>query len=382
MKDYVEAAIAQQVDGILLQSSEKEVGEAMNEAMNQKIPLVTMLHDNYNGKRCSFLGINEVDIGKQYVSLIQKAISKKKRNVCIFTENTKGMGDYHLVIQTIRQQVKDADVTIVSVDTNTEFGMEKAVRGLLLDKNKCPDVLVCLSMDATTYAYQTVVDQSKVGSVKIIGAYENDEIIMAIQKKILEASVTVSPKTLGEKAVDTLEIMGSSEDYNVKLLEKGLSAGLRKSDTVVKKAYAKGWIAEHAYQTVSDFYEKGGECDAIICGNDDLAAQAILALSENRKAGKVYVLGQDGDLSACQRIVEGTQGGTVFKNVDELAKEAATMCVKLAKGEEISGITKRFDGTNQVDSYFLTPVFVDKKNLNQIIIDGGFHTKEEVYINE
>lgn len=78
MKDYVEAAIAQQVDGILLQSSEKEVGDAMNEAMNQKIPLVTMLHDNYNGKRCSFLGINEVDIGKQYVSLIQKAISKRR----------------------------------------------------------------------------------------------------------------------------------------------------------------------------------------------------------------------------------------------------------------------------------------------------------------
>ncbi len=33
------------------------------------------------------------------------------------------------------------------------------------------------------------------------------------------------------------------------------------------------------------FYEKGGECDAIICGNDDLAAQVILALSENRKQG-------------------------------------------------------------------------------------------------
>lgn len=204
VKDYVEVAIAQQVDGILLQSSAKEVGEAMNEAMNQKIPVVTMLHDNYNGKRCSFLGINEVDIGKQYVSLIQKAVSKKKKNVCILTENTKGMGDHRLVIQTIRQQVKDADVKIVSVDADTEFGMEKTVRGLLLDKNKCPDVLVCLSMDATTYAYQTVVDQSKVGSVKIIGAYENDEIIMAIQKKILEASVTVSPKILGEKAVDTI----------------------------------------------------------------------------------------------------------------------------------------------------------------------------------
>lgn len=57
------------------------------------------------------------------------------------------------------------------------------------------------------------------------------------------------------------------------------------------------------------------------------------------------------------------------------------MCETGKRGRNF-GITKRFDGTNQVDSYFLTPVFVDKKNLNQIIIDGGFHTKEEVYINE
>ena len=42
------------------------------------------------------------------------------------------------------------------------------------------------------------------GSVKIIGAYENDEIVAAVKKNILEASVTVSPKTLGEKAVDTV----------------------------------------------------------------------------------------------------------------------------------------------------------------------------------
>lgn len=247
------------------------------------------------------------------------------------------------------------------------------------------DVIVVVAVD--TAALSDVVKKAKESGIRVV-AYDR-----MLENAGVDLCVSFDSEKVGNlyakairkkfpKGAKLLEIMGSSEDYNVKLLEKGLSAGLRKSDTVVKKAYAKGWIAEHAYQTVSDFYEKGGNCDAIICGNDDLAAQAILALSENRKTGKVYVLGQDGDLSACQRIVEGTQGGTVFKNVDELAKRAATMCVKLAKGEEISGITKHFDGTNQVDSYFLTPVFVDKKNLNQIIIDGGFHTKEEVYINE
>ena len=63
----------------------------------------------------------------------------------------------------------------------------------------------------------------------------------------------------------------------------------------------------------------------IICGNDDLASQAFRALSEERLAGKVCVTGQDGDLAACQRIVEETQEMTAFKSVEQ---EASQMCIR------------------------------------------------------
>lgn len=204
VKDYMEAAISQKVDGILLQSSAKDTGEVMNRAMNEGIPVITMLHDNYNGKRCSFLGISEVDLGKKYASLVKKAVEKDKKDVCILMEKSKGVEEHSLMIQTIRQQVKDVKIDVVWVDSSTEFGMEKTIRKLILDKKKCPDVLLCLSMDATIYAYQIVVDYSKVGRLKIIGSYENDEITAAIDKNILEATVTVNPKTLGEKAVETI----------------------------------------------------------------------------------------------------------------------------------------------------------------------------------
>ena len=131
-----------------------------------------------------------------------------------------------------------------------------------------------------------------------------------------------------------------------------------------------------------NIFPKGNSCDVVVCGNDDLATQAIRALSENQKAGKVYVLGQDGDLAACQRIVEGTQGGTAFKNIDELAENAADLCVKLAKGEDTGVKATMSDGIYDVPSYQLSPIFVDQKNMDQVIIEGGFHTKEEVYLNK
>ena len=44
--------------------------------------------------------------------------------------------------------------------------------------------------------------------------------------------------------------------------------------------------------------------------------------------------------------------------------------------------TKKIDnGKSLVPYYSLKPVMVTKSNLDSIIIDSGFHTKEEVYLN-
>jgi D-xylose transport system substrate-binding protein len=107
----------------------------------------------------------------------------------------------------------------------------------------------------------------------------------------------------------------------------------------------------------------------------------VRALSENRLAGKVVVTGQDADLVACQRIVEGTQTMTVYKPVDKLAKAAAEYAVKLAKGEDIDVTTTINDGSYEVPYVKLEPIAVNKDNLYEVIIEGGFQQEEEVYMN-
>lgn len=197
------------------------------------------------------------------------------------------------------------------------------------------------------------------------------------------------------------EINGSSADDNVIRVEKAFKHEISKAGIdIVYSNYCKGWSAKAAGEYVEKALEKYPDVDGIMCGNDDLASEVARVLSENRLSGKVALIGQDADLLACQRIVEGTQKMTEFKKVEELAKTAAYFAVKIAKGEkyykaddskqkndkdENSGdyiaIKKIDNGKSFVPYYSLKPVMVTKNNLDSVIIDSGFHTKEEVYLN-
>ena len=97
---------------------------------------------------------------------------------------------------------------------------------------------------------------------------------------------------------------------------------------------------------------------------------------------KVRVVGQDGDLAACQRIVEGTQSMTVYKPVDKLASRAAQETVRLIKGEtlECEYFLTEDGGSDSPISVF-APVAVTLDNMQSVIIDSGFHLREDVYLN-
>ena len=119
-----------------------------------------------------------------------------------------------------------------------------------------------------------------------------------------------------------------------------------------------------------------------MCGNDSLAGQAVRYYSEKRRAGRIPIVGQDADLDACQRIVEGTQTMTVYKSIDVLAKKAAEAAVSLAKGYTVSQSTMIENGRYSVPCVNIPPIMVTKSNIDSVIIDGGFHLREDVYLKE
>jgi D-xylose transport system substrate-binding protein len=117
-----------------------------------------------------------------------------------------------------------------------------------------------------------------------------------------------------------------------------------------------------------------------LVSNDGTAGGAIQALAEQKLAGKVVVSGQDADLAACQRIVEGTQTMTVYKPIQKLATKAAELAIALAKKEPLAEKTSMVNnGKKDVPSILLEPIQVDKANLDSTVIADGFQKKEDVY---
>lgn len=182
---------------------------------------------------------------------------------------------------------------------------------------------------------------------------------------------------------DIFMIQGSPTDGNVNSVRRGFDEVLKGSSlNVVYEVYCDGWIAEPAFDYVKEGLEKHPDIKGVMCGNDDVATQAFRALSEERLAGKVVLTGQDGDLMACQRIVEGTQQMTAFKSVEEEARLAAQYAVMLGRGEPLGDVTGTIhDGTYYIPYKELVPIAVTRKNMDEVIIQGGFHAKEDVYLN-
>jgi D-xylose transport system substrate-binding protein len=185
-------------------------------------------------------------------------------------------------------------------------------------------------------------------------------------------------------------INGSRHDNNSHLYNEGMHKVLADSLAsgryrLVREVWLENWSNEEATQAVEaalnapDVVRSGLYPEAILCANDFLAEAAIKVLAEHRLAGKVLVVGHDAELSACQRVVEGTQLATIYKPIPRLATLGAEMAVRLARHQALPPTSFMNDGSQDVPALLLDVLAVTRTNMMDTVIKDGFHRFEEVY---
>ncbi|QNU65562.1 substrate-binding domain-containing protein [Ruminiclostridium herbifermentans] len=247
------------------------------------------------------------------------------------------------------------------------------------------DALVIIPIDSE--AISKVVLEAKNAGIKVI-SYDrliknaNADLYISFDNEKVGRMMAEAMVASGLPNKSVLMICGSPKDNNVSLIKQGFFDVMNRNNIyIIDIAYANDWKAELAASYIYDNVDKVKKADAIMFGNDDLATQGVRALSEKRLIDKVKVVGQDADLAACQRIVEGTQLMTVYKPVDKLAKQAAEYAVKLVQGKKLENAQTINDGNYDVQYIALEPIAVNKDNMDEVIIDSGFHLREDVYLN-
>ena len=164
-------------------------------------------------------------------------------------------------------------------------------------------------------------------------------------------------------------------------LKKKLDSG---EINIVFEQYITNWAPDGAMSAMENaLTQQKNDVDAVICHNDGMAGGAVQALAAQGLAGEVPVIAMDAEVSALERVHDGTQHSTVQFDFNGEGEKIMSAAYALATGQSLDDIVAFYTDINGVDIPTANVPFfiVTKDNLKEVVIDGGFKTMEEVYAN-
>lgn len=278
---------------------------------------------------------------------------------------------------------------IIFTDANHDEAVQNSQIENLIARGIDVLVIIAQNSDVAAMGVQMAVEEGIPVIAYDVAVFHKDAIYLSFDSvrvgyEMAKAVVEVVPKG------NYMWIGGSPTDDNAYLVREGhfqiLQPLIDKGDIVlVGEQWSPAWSPQEAMMHMENaLVANKDKIDAVVASNDGTAGGAIQALIEPGLAGKVPVSGQDADLAACQRIAEGTQTVSIFKDVRVLARVAMESAVELANGQRPKAINGKYRNAERgidQDAILLDVVPVTKDNLYEVIIQGGFHALEDVYRN-
>ncbi|MET0604742.1 MAG: substrate-binding domain-containing protein [Baekduia sp.] len=186
-------------------------------------------------------------------------------------------------------------------------------------------------------------------------------------------------KAAGKTNPRIVMINGSPTDSNSAPYKKGAEEIYKRGGAKIVKSYdTPDWSPDKAQQEMEQTITSLGKSgfDAIYVANDGMAGGAIAALkSAGMDPDKLFVTGQDAEVTGIQRILKGEQLMTVYQPLKEIAGKSAEIAVPLAQGKPVpAGIatSKTDNGAGQVPSVLVPTLSIHKDNINDTVIKDGF----------
>ncbi|PHV69411.1 hypothetical protein CS063_15840 [Sporanaerobium hydrogeniformans] len=212
-KELLKIATNCNVDGIILEGDEsEETTNLINKAVEKGIMVITVLKDNPKSKRQCFIGVNNYNLGKLYGEQVLALYKGEPERVLVLMDSGSSDTNQNIVYSSIKETIyeglKESDTVelqAVSIRNDNRFSSEESIRDIIMDVKHLPSIMICLNDIDTKCAYQAVVDHNKVGEIDILGYYDSQDILAAIQKQIVHSTVAIDSKEMGSLCIWALE---------------------------------------------------------------------------------------------------------------------------------------------------------------------------------
>ena len=139
-------------------------------------------------------------------------------------------------------------------------------------------------------------------------------------------------------------------------------------------------VAQNRATTVLANYADGSNIDAWLCSNDSTALGVTNALEDGYDGEWPIITGQDCDKSNVKNMIAGKQSMSVFKDTRTLAAQVVKMVGQILSGEtvDVTDTETYNNGKITVPSFLCEPVFADVNNYEELLIESGYYTLEDI----
>lgn len=331
-----------------------------------------------------------------FFSLILSSCSRKQDSENISRENVNEITiGFSIDTLAIERWQRDLDVFMATVRNlnanvivqNAGNSVEEQKRQLMYLLERNVDVLVILPKDACSLKEE--IEKIREKNIPVI-SYDR-----LIRDTKIDLYISVDSTKVGTLMGQTMKtvsgtknwlcILGPKEDFNMTMILNGITSAIKNHGPVITDVfYTEGWDYDKAKKKMVDLITSNQIPDAIICGNDAVADAVISVLQVYYPNKHIPICGQDADIASCQNIIWGHQDFTIYKPITLLAEKAAEYAVRIGKGEKVESIAdsnRTIDnGESKIPCILLEPKVVTKENIDAVIVDSGFHTHSEVYM--
>ncbi|MBO5292225.1 MAG: substrate-binding domain-containing protein [Lachnospiraceae bacterium] len=215
-EELMHIAVESQVDGIIVQADESErLTACIDEAVDKGIPVITVLGDNTAGKRQSFVGVGSYNLGREYGRQVLEMYQQREPvsgKVYVLMDTKAEDSSQNILYSGIQETISNLDIGLemYAVNNESRFSVEESIRDLFMNTGEQPDIIICLDELNTSCVYQAVVDYNRVGEVGIIGYYDSEDILRAIERNVIYSTITVDTAQMGGYCVEALKELDES----------------------------------------------------------------------------------------------------------------------------------------------------------------------------
>jgi ABC-type sugar transport system, periplasmic component len=205
----LDIAIDSNVDGIAIDAPAKsQFTTLINKAISKGIAVATIESDDRASRRSVYIGPNSYQAGVEAAMLVSQASLGKARVAMILGGNYAQTSDYShdKILNGFRETLgQSTGIRIETVITPNAgfFAAEQTIHDILENYPNI-DTVVCTSSDDTLQVVHVLIDLNKLGSVRVIGYNDTDQIRQYIKKDDIYGAVVENPEETGYRSIQWL----------------------------------------------------------------------------------------------------------------------------------------------------------------------------------